>query len=129
MGETLETLKAYQLACALRKEAFRVSRCFPKDDLKGAEHMRETARQTTQSMAEGYHRNGYAEKIQFFRYSATSAEELLDQIGAAHDAGYIDEAERSARAAQCREVVRVTMGYLRYLRGQRDKSPPRGRTA
>ena len=53
MGETLETLKAYQLACALRKEAFRISRCFPWDDRRGAEHLRETARQITQSMAEG----------------------------------------------------------------------------
>jgi four helix bundle protein len=120
MGETLETLKAYQLACALRKEAFRISRCFPWDDRRGAEHLRETARQITQSMAEGYHRNGYAEKIQFFRYALTSTLELGDQIGDASDAGYVGEDDRDSRLEQVTEVARVTRGYIRFLERQRD---------
>ncbi|MBM4049636.1 MAG: four helix bundle protein [Planctomycetes bacterium] len=125
MGETLETLKAYQLARAFRKEAFKISRRFPRDDIRGAAHMRETARQMTQNMAEGYHRNGYAEKIQFFRFALTSTEELIDQIDAACDAGYITSDELSRYAAQGKEVLRVTVGYIKFLERQRSAGDTR----
>ena len=48
-----------------------------------------------------------------------SVEELIDQFGAAGDAGYIGEPERGACVEQGREVARTTAGYIRFLERQR----------
>lgn len=69
---------------------YRETSKFPKEELYGlVSQMRRSAVSVTSNIAEGFGRNGYREKIQFYYISQGSLVELKNQLLIAKDVGFI----------------------------------------
>ncbi len=71
---------------------YNLTKEFPKDEVFGiTSQMRRAAISITSNIAEGFGRQGYKEKVQFYYLSQGSLTELKNQIIAAKDIGYLGE--------------------------------------
>ena len=68
------------------------TKSFPKDELFGlTSQMRRSAVSITSNIAEGFSRQSYKEKAQFFSISLGSLTELQNQLLIAKDIGYLEK--------------------------------------
>lgn len=68
------------------------TKSFPKDELFGlTSQMRRSAVSITSNIAEGFSRQSYKEKVQFFSVSLGSLTELQNQLLIAKDIGYLEK--------------------------------------
>ncbi len=74
--------------------------------------MKRAALSVTSNVAEGYGRYHYQENIQFCRQARGSLNELLDQLSACVDQGYIREEELNRFKNSAYEVLRLLNGYI-----------------
>lgn len=69
---------------------YKITRSFPKSELYGlVDQMRRSAVSITSNIAEGFGRQSYKEKIQFYYLAQGSLLELKNQLIIAKDVGYI----------------------------------------
>lgn len=88
---TFEDLEVWQLCRALRKEIYKVTKTFPKDEERVLiPQMRRAAISATANIAEGFGRFHYQENIQFCRQSRGSLFEIIDHLITCHDENYIN---------------------------------------
>ena len=72
---------------------YEVTKSFPKEEIFGlVSQMRRCAVSITSNIAEGFGRQGYKEKIQFFYISQGSIIELKNQMEICKDVCYIEKA-------------------------------------
>jgi four helix bundle protein len=77
------------------------TKSFPKDELFGlTSQMRRSAVSITSNIAEGFSRQSYKEKVQFFSISLGSLTELQNQLLIAKDIGYLEKKKFSQLAEQ-----------------------------
>lgn len=87
-------LLVWQEGHKLVLEIYRLTKKFPKEEIFGlTNQMRRAAVSVTSNIAEGFGRQGYREKIQFYFISQGSLIELKDQMFVARDISYIGEAD------------------------------------
>ena len=87
-----EDVKAWQLARELRKNIYKITNNFPKEELYClTSQIRRSAISIHSNIAEGYGRYNFQENIQFCRVARGSVNEVLDQLYVALDERYIDE--------------------------------------
>ncbi len=89
---SFEDLLAWQEARELAKEAYVVTRSFPKDEQFAlTSQMRRAATSVTANIAEGFSRQTVADKAHFYSMALGSLTELQSFLYTALDVGYMNE--------------------------------------
>lgn len=71
---------------------YEITKSFPKEEMFGLiNQMRRAALSITSNIAEGFGRQGYKEKIQFYYLAQGSLTELKNQIITSKDIGYLKD--------------------------------------
>ena len=114
-------LETYRVARELRKDAYRISAGFPKNETFGlTSQLRRAAISVTANIAEGFGRFSYQENMQFCRQSRASVYELRDHFTTAADQGYISGDQFSQLNAKAFSVIRLLNGYIRATKARKE---------
>ncbi len=107
-------LKVWQEGHALVLMVYRLTKQFPREELYAlTDQMPRAATSITSNVAEGFGRNGYRGKVQFYCVAQVSLTELKNQILIARDVGYLTEKELKEIALQANEVHKILQGLIR----------------
>ena len=119
MKNRFEDLDAWKKARVFRKDIYRVSKNFPKDELFAlTNQIRRAACSVTANIAEGYGRFSFKEKSQFCLIARGSLNEALDQLYVALDEHYITRETFDELYAKGRDAEQVLNGYISFLRSK-----------
>lgn len=106
-------LLAWKEGHRLVLEIYRLIKKFSKDEMFGlVNQMRRAAVSVTSNIAEGFGRQGYKEKIQFFFVSHGSLIELKDQLLIARDVRYISLPEFAQISEQANTTHKLLQGLI-----------------
>jgi four helix bundle protein len=112
--KSFEDLEVYKLARQLRNKIYELTMKLPVDEKYNlVDQMRRASLSLTSNIAEGYGRYHYQENIQFCRQARGSLSELMDQLMACSDLGYIDKDTVEALVMEAREVRRYLNSYIK----------------
>ncbi len=107
-------LKVWQEAHKLVLQVYKFSKNFPKSELFGlTSQMQRAAVSITSNIAEGFGRNGYREKIQFYYVAHGSLTELKNQFFIAKDVGYLKVVEFDMLYPQANIAHQLLQGLIR----------------
>lgn len=107
-------LEVWKKARALRREVYRLTQTFPKQEAYGLSlQMRRAAVSVTADLAEGYGRYSYQENVQFCRQRRGSAYELRDHFTTVSDEGYAEKERCVELDRMAMDVIRLVNGYIR----------------
>ena len=88
---TFTDLNAWKQGHRLALEVYRLTSSFPKEELYSlVDQLRRAAVSITSNIAEGFSRQSYKEKVQFYSTAMGSATEVQSQLLLARDLGYIN---------------------------------------
>ncbi len=120
--QSFEDLEVYQRARELRRKVYLLVRDLPKNEMYGlADQIKRAVLSITSNIAEGYGRFHYKENIQFCRQARGSLNELIDQLGACFDLGYISSDRLSELREDVQCVNRLLNGYIAATQRLLDK--------
>ncbi|MFH1226115.1 MAG: four helix bundle protein [bacterium] len=106
-------LKAWQEGHELVISIYRITKRFPKEELFSlVNQMRRAAISITSNIAEGFGRQGYKEKVQFYYLAQGSLIELKNQILIAKDVGYLEKNAFLDLAEKSNQVHRLLQGLI-----------------
>jgi len=106
-------LNAWKEGHVLVLEVYKITKEFPKDELFGiVNQMRRCAVSITSNIAEGFSRQSYKEKVQFYSISQGSLTELQNQLIISKDVGYISEDKYAEIADQSVKVKKILGGLI-----------------
>ena len=106
-------LLAWQEGHKLVLDIYRLTKKFPKEEIFGlVSQMRRAAVSVTSNIAEGFGRQGYKEKIQFFYVAQGSLIELKNQLLIARDIGYISTVEFTKISEQADQTHKLLQGLI-----------------
>ncbi len=95
-------------------EIYKFTRKFPKEELFGLTiQLRRAVVLFTSNIAEGFSRNSYKEKLQFYSMALGSLTEIQNQLLIARDIGYITETEFKPLAEQTVKINKFTNGLIK----------------
>lgn len=113
VGQSFEELYVYRLARDFRKSMTDLAKRLPADERFNLSiQMRKAALSVTNNIAEGMGRYHYQENIQFCRQSRGSITELIDDLNACFDEGYIDHATCEEHKKRAYELIKVLNSYV-----------------
>ena len=116
-GEKIKTftdLHTWQEAHKLALMIYKATKDFPKEELFGLiSQMRRAAVSITSNIAEGFSRQSYKEKIQFYCMAQGSNTELQNQLLVAKDINYISREKFSEIAEQSVKVHKLLNGLIK----------------
>lgn len=96
---------------------YRVTKGFPKDEAFGLiNQLRRCVVSITSNIAEGFSRQSYKEKVQFYAISLGSNTELQNQILISRDVGYITQGQFRQIADQSVKVNKILNGLIKKTR-------------
>jgi four helix bundle protein len=118
MGEEKITsftkLDAWKEGHKLVVSIYKISKAFPKDELFAlTSQIRRAAVSITSNIAEGFSRNSWKEKVQFYSTAMGSLTEVENQLLVARDVGYLSINEFNALVPQCIRVSKLIRGLTR----------------
>lgn len=114
---TFKDLDAWKEGHVIVIMIYKTSRDFPKEEIFGlTSQMRRCAVSITSNIAEGFSRQSYKEKIQFYSISQGSVTELQNQLLVAKDVGYINEKRFEEIDAQLLKIHRIINGLIKKSR-------------
>ena len=91
-----------------------VTKGFPREELYSlVDQMRRAVASVTANIAEGFGRQSYKEKVQFYYLAKGSLLELKNFILIAKDAGYLSEEEFRKLSNQANIVDQLLQGFIR----------------
>lgn len=106
-------LKAWQEGHKLVILIYQVTKSFPKKEVYSLiDQMRRAATSITSNIAEGFGRQSYREKVQFFYLSQGSLIELKNQILIAKDVGYLVKKDFDILAQQANLSHQLLQGLI-----------------
>ncbi len=107
-------LHVWQEGHALVLAIYKVTRSFPKEELFGlVSQIRRAAVSVTSNLAEGFGRQSYKEKAQFFFLSRGSLTETQNQLVISKDIGYLSTDEFTKLFAQSIKVHKILTGLIK----------------
>ena len=113
VSHSFEDLYVYRLARNFRKSLAELARRLPTDERFNLSiQMRRAALSVTNNIAEGMGRYHYQENIQFCRQSRGSITELIDDLNACLEEGYIDRVTCEEYKKRAYELIRVLNSYI-----------------
>lgn len=93
---------------------YKITKQFPKDELFGlVSQMRRCAVSITSNIAEGFSRQSYKEKLQFYSIGLGSVTELQNQVLVTKDVNYISYEQFNNIAKQTIVVHKITNGLIK----------------
>ena len=111
--KTFTDLKVWQEGHELVILVYKITKDFPKDELYSlTNQMRRAAASITSNIAEGFGRQGYKEKIQFYYLAQGSLTELKNQFLIAKDVGYLEAKDFGVLAEKANNVHRLLQGLI-----------------
>lgn len=98
-------------------EIYLITKKFPKEELFCLTvQVRRAIISFTSNIAEGFSRNSYKEKIQFYSIALGSLTEVQNQILVARDLGYIIKSEFEKLAEKTISLNKMTNGLIKHSR-------------
>ena len=117
MIKTFKDLDAWREGHKLVIEIYKITKEFPKDELFGlVNQMRRCAVSITSNIAEGFSRNSFKEKVQFYYMSLGSTSELQNQLTIAKDVNYISQSTFEILENQTITTHKIINGLIRSSR-------------
>lgn len=115
-------IHAWKLARKVRIEVYGIVKELPVEErFNLGSQMRRAAVSCIANIAEGYGRFHFQENIQFCRQSRGSMYETQDHLITCLDNGYILQEKRDVVWSITEDAIKVLDGYIRYLKGQKEK--------
>jgi four helix bundle protein len=106
-------LKAWQEGHHLVILIYQITKTFPKEEIYSLiDQMRRAASSITSNIAEGFGRQTYKEKVQYYYQAQGSLIELKNQILIAKDVGYLPLPEFKRLAEQANITHRLLQGLI-----------------
>lgn len=107
-------LKVWQGGHRVVLKIYKLTQAFPKEELFGlTNQIRRASVSFTSNIAEGFSRNSYKEKVQFYSISLGSLTEVQNQLLIARDLGYISKSEFATIAEETVILSRMTNGLIK----------------
>ena len=114
--KTFEDLKCWQACREVRIFIVNLVKSYPKEEKYSiVDNMKRAARSTTQNIAEGFGRFHYRENMQFCRISRGSLFELIDDLIASVDEGFISQKDCQLGRDKISNALALLNGYINYL--------------
>lgn len=112
--QSFTDLNAWKEGHILVLDIYAIARNFPKEELFGlVSQMRRCAVSITSNIAEGFSRQSYKEKAQFYAIALGSTSELQNQLLIAKDIKLIKESTFEEIMAQAIKVHKIIGGLIR----------------
>ncbi len=106
-------LKVWQEGHALVISIYNITKKFPKEETYSlTDQMRRAASSVTANIAEGFGRQGYKEKLQFYYISQGSLIELKDHILVAKDIGYLGKEDLNLLVEKANNTHKLLQGFI-----------------
>ena len=106
-------LQAWQEGHRLVLSVYEMTRLFPKYEIFGlVSQMRRCAVSITSNIAEGFSRQSWKEKIQFYYIALSSVTELQNQLLISRDIHYLDQQRFREIAGQSMKVKKILGGLI-----------------
>lgn len=106
-------LRVWQEGHKLVILVYKITKKFPREEMFSlVDQMRRSVSSITSNIAEGFGRQGYKEKIQFYYISQGSLTELKNQILIAKDVDYLDIKDFKELAEQANITHRLLQGFI-----------------
>jgi four helix bundle protein len=110
-------LDAWRLGHELVLAIYKITRSFPAAEQFGlVSQMRRCAVSITSNIAEGFSRQSYNEKVQFYSISLGSTTELQNQLLIARDVGFLAGKDFPAIFEQATRVHKILNGLIKGSR-------------
>ena len=114
-------LNAWREAHKLVLMIYKNTKDFPREELFGiTNQMRRAAVSITSGIAEGFSRQSYREKVQFYSIAQGSNTELQNQLLIAKDEGYLAKTDFDNIANQSVRVHKLLNGLIKKSKSIRD---------
>ncbi len=95
-------------------QIYKITREFPKEELFGlTNQIRRASVSFTSNIAEGFSRNSYKEKVQFYSISLGSLTEVQNQLLIAKDLGYVSKDIFSSLANLTVDLSKMINGLIK----------------
>ena len=112
-------LEAWREGYKLVLEIHQVSRKFPTEERFGlTNQLRQATVSITSNIAEGFSRESYKEKIQFYSIARGSLTEVQNQLLVAKDVGYISRETFNGLAKRSILVHKLLTGLIKSSKGR-----------
>lgn len=106
-------LKAWQESHKLVVLTYKITKSFPKSELFGlVDQIRRAASSVPSNIAEGFGRQTYKEKVQFYYLAQGSLIELKNNFLTAKDVGYLSEYEFNSLYLQANIAHQLLQGLI-----------------
>jgi four helix bundle protein len=106
-------LLAWQEGHMLVLDVYKITRMFPKEELFAlTSQIRRAVVSVTSNIAEGFGRNSYKERVQFYHLAQGSLIEVKNQLLVARDVGYIDSSMYCKAHTQANQAHKVLQGLI-----------------
>jgi len=117
---SFEDLQVYKAMREFRKAMYRVAKRLPDIEKFGlASQIRRAAVSLTNNLAEGHGRFHFLDQIKFTLIARGSLAELIDDLNVCFDENYLPPEEVVPLKNTGWQVLKLTNGYLRYLRDRK----------
>lgn len=114
-------LNAWKESHKLVLMTYRETKNFPKEELFGlVSQMRRCAVSITSNIAEGFSRQSFKEKAQFYSISHGSLTELQNQLLIARDVGFLDKEKFKELAIQAVTAHKIITGLIKKSKNIHD---------
>ncbi|SRR3989344_2959875 len=112
--DSFTDLKVWQEGHKLVLMIYKITRSFPKSETYSlVDQMRRAAASITANITEGFARQSFKEKVQFYYLSKGSLSELKNFLFIAKDVGYLDEKEFRSAMEQADLVDKILQGFIK----------------
>jgi len=93
---------------------YQTTQKFPREEMYSlSDQMRRAAVSVTSNIAEGFGRQGYKEKIQFYYIAHGSLTELENQLLIAKDVGYLNDSDFKKIMTQANNAHALLVGFIK----------------
>lgn len=112
--ESFRDLNAWKEGHKLAIIIYEITKNFPREEVFGlVSQMRRCAVSITSNIAEGFSRQSYKEKIQFYSITQGSVTELQNQLIISKDVGFVPEQKFQEIIEQSVKVHKITNGLIK----------------
>jgi len=121
--KTFEDLDVWKLARDLRREIYKITKTYPKEEtFRLVDQMRRAAISSTANIAEGFGRFHFQENIQFCRQSRGSLYEIIDHLITSNDEGYLPDEKYESLKSHTYRTIKVLNGYIAMLKKKKESN-------